>query len=136
MLARIAHRVHLSIMATIAAAVVAACASSPVSIAETPQQKFYAAKLTYDAVLSGALVLVNDTTLPAELRRRIQSAAASSGDAYRASNQAYLQYVAARAELAAGQTTSEKLEIASANLLRWLGELEAAAAALAAVTQS
>ena len=111
----------------------AGCTSNPLAAAETPAQKYAAVKLTYDAVLSGALVLVQDTTVPAELRRSIQSAAVTSGDIYRSANTAYVQFVAAKAELAAGETRSAKLDIATANLERWLRDLDSVAGRLAAL---
>lgn len=120
------------LLATFVASLLVACASNPIAVAETPAQKYAAIKLTYDAVLSGALELVRDQSVPAEVRTRIQQSAAASGEIYRNANAAYVQFVAARAELAAGQTRSEKLDVATANLERWLGQLETVAGQLAA----
>jgi hypothetical protein len=128
-------RVTRLLFTVLLTAIVTACASSPIAVAETPAQKFYAAKLTYDAVLSGALDLVNDGNVPVDVRRTIQQAAIASGDVYRQANQAYTRYVAARGELAAGETTNDKLNIAAASLTNWLTQLEDTAEQLAAVTQ-
>lgn len=116
--------------------IVTACALNPIAIAETPAQKFYAAKLTYDAVLTGAQAFVADTNAPADLRRSVQQAVAASATVYRSANTAYVDFVAARGELRAGETTSAKVEIATANLTNWLSQLEDTAGRLASLTQS
>jgi hypothetical protein len=111
------------------------CASlNPVAVAETPAQKYAAVKLTYDAVLSVAVKLVEDPTAPVEIRRGLQAATLASRDVYQAANQAYVDFVAARGELAAGVTTSDKLTIATQNLEKWSGQLDVVVGRLAALS--
>lgn len=111
-----------------------ACAGlNPVAVAETPAQKYAAVKLTYDAVLTVGVQIVQDSTVPNEVRRPLQAAIAASGDVYRSANEAYVQFVAARGELATGQTSSAKLDIATANLEKWIGQLQTAGGRLAAL---
>lgn len=124
---------HALILATVVAAALIGCASNPLAVAETPAQKYAAVKLSYDAVLSAALVVIEDTALPANLRRSTQAAVAESGELYKTGNQVYTDYLAARGELAGGATTSEKLEIATVNLEHWLEAMESAVARIAAL---
>lgn len=111
--------------------VLTACATSPLAIAQTPEQKYAAIKVTYDAVLAGAQTFVADTTAPADLRRAVQAAAVESGTIYVSANQAYQEFVAAKAQLAAApDTPGARLDVATQNLERWLGQLDSAAADL------
>lgn len=131
----LAHRtVRVPLLAALLV-LLAACVNSPISIAETPAQKYAATKLTYDAVLSVAVPVLEDNAVPLEARRALQTAIADSGEIYRSANRAYVDYVAARAELQAGATTSEKLEIATRNLERWLAQLEGTAGRLSSLTR-
>lgn len=115
------------------AAAVVACTSNPLAVAQTPEQKYAAVKLTYDALLTPAQAFVSDTTIPADTRRAVQAAVAKSGDLYRSLNTAYVDYVAAKAQLAAGTTSADKLNIASANLANWEQQLEGAVGGLASL---
>lgn len=132
-------RVHVShLLPLIAVAFVfaelAGCAgANPLAVAETPAQKYAAVKLSYDAVLSAALVVIEDTSLPVNLRRSTQAAVAESGELYKTGNQVYTDYLAARGALAAGTTTSEKLEVATVNLEHWLEQMEQHVARIAAL---
>ena len=127
--------VRVSLLTALAVLIVTACATSPIAIAESPAQKFAATKLTYDAVLAVAVPVLQDNAVPLEARRVLQTAIADSGEIYRSANRAYVDYVAARAELAVGTTTSEKLEIATRNLDRWLATLEETIGRLTTLTR-
>src|SRR5688572_31836368 len=63
--------------------IVTACAAlNPLAHAVTPEQKYDAALLTYDAVLEPALEVLEDPAAPLELRRSIQTGIAKSGEVY------------------------------------------------------
>lgn len=118
-------RIQLVITAAIVASLFAACATTnPLAVAQTPAQKYAAIKLTYDALLTPAATVVADTTVPANTRRALQAAVAASGDIYNSLNTAYIDYLAAKGALGAGETTSDKLNIASANLDHWIAQLQ------------
>lgn len=126
------HRARANLLlATTLLFVVACQTTNPLAIAQTPEQKYAAAKLTYDAVLSAVQTFVADSSIPADARRGVQAAAARSGELYKSLNGAYVEYVAAKAQLAAGTTTSDKLTVASANLLQWEQQLEQAIGGIA-----
>lgn len=112
-----------------------ACASGLLAKADTPEQRYAAVKLTYDAALATAYEIVADTAAPLELRRTVQKLVGDSADIYRSSNAAYLEFIQARDALAAGTTPAEKLTIATANLERWIGSLDAAGGKLRAATR-
>lgn len=99
------------------------CALNPIAVAETPDQKYDATLLTYDAILEPALTLLEDPTTPVELRRTLQQAIAASGNVYTSATQAYANFKNARALVAAGGE-GRALEVATENLERWLAELE------------
>lgn len=113
--------------------VVACQVSNPLAVAQTPEQKYAAVKLTYDALLTPAQTFVADPAIPADARRAVQAAVGKSGELYRSLNGAYVDYIAAKAQLAAGATTADKLNIASANLAQWEQQLEAALGPLASL---
>jgi hypothetical protein len=119
-----AYAARFAVTALFLAALTACQNLNPLAVAQTPAQKYAAVKLTYDALLTPAVDLVEDTTAPIDLRRNVQRAVASSGEAFKSLNTAYVDYVAARATLAQGATTSEKLELATANLEQWVSTLE------------
>lgn len=117
---------------TVAVLAVAACqTTNPLAVAQTPEQKYAAVKLTYDALLTPAQQLVADTTVPADVRRTVQAAVGQSGQIYRSLNAAYIDYVAAKAQLAAGTTSADKVKIAADNLAKWDAQLEAALGSIA-----
>lgn len=124
MLIRFARATQLLAVLFVLPSLLVACATSPVSIAQTPAQKYAAVKLTYDAVLAVAVPVIEDTAVPINVRRSLQTAVAESGEIFGTLNDAYVQYVAARAELGAAETTSERLEVATRNLERWLAALD------------
>lgn len=105
-------------------AALTACASlNPIAVANTPEQRYNATLLTYDAILEPAIEVLEDESVPVEVRRSIQAAIATSGEAYDAATSAYSDYKRARAAVAAGGQ-GQVLEVASENLARWTAELE------------
>jgi len=112
-------------------ALTACSALNPLHVAQTPEQKYAAVKLTYDALLTVAQTFVADQTIPPDARRAVQSAVGKSGELYKSLNTAFVEYVAAKSQLAAGATTSDKLNVATTNLATWVAQLEAAVGPLA-----
>lgn len=110
-----------------------ACATSPLAIAQTPEQKYAAAKFELDAVLQAAAVFVEDQSVDAGARRSVQAAVAQSHTVYLSANDAYVKFVAAKGELAAGATPTDKVTIAAKNLERWLGDLDTISKRIAAI---
>jgi len=105
-------------------ALAAACANSPLSLAETVEQKYDAVRLTYDALLTPAVAAIEDEALPIEARRQIQSLVQQSATVYALGIDLYVEYRAARAAFAAGDSPESRLRIATDNLERWADRLE------------
>jgi hypothetical protein len=105
------------------AATLSACANlNPIAVAETPEQKYAAVKLTYDALLTPAVQLVENTAVPNDLRRAMQDAIARSGETYKALNAAYADYVVAR-ETFTGADREQRLAVVAASLDGWITQL-------------
>lgn len=106
------------------AAMLAACANlNPIAVAQTPEQKYAAVKLTYDALLTPAETLVADTAVPAQVRRALQDTVAQSGDVYRSLNRAYADYIVAR-ETFTGADREQRLAVVAGALDGWITQLE------------
>jgi hypothetical protein len=104
-------------------ALLSACANlNPLAVAETPEQKYAAVKLTYDALLTPAVQLVENTAVPNDLRRAMQDAIARSGETYKALNAAYADYVVAR-ETFTGVDRDQRLAVVAASLDGWITQL-------------
>jgi hypothetical protein len=112
--------------------VMAGCALNPIAAAG-PDQKYDAVLLTYDAALDTALVVLEDPAAPANLRRSIQAAIATSGEIYGSAVEAYTAFRSARAEVAAGGPGTV-LQTATANLDNWLAQLETSLGRLQALS--
>lgn len=108
---------------------------NPVAAAETPAQKVYALSATYNVLLGSAAELVEDTTVPAPVRRGIQSVEAATTPVIDELERTFAEYQVIRLQLAAGETGQDKLDIATANLDSWISKAEQAIRNLAAVTR-
>lgn len=131
------HRAHrlFTVIPFMLVLLIAACASlNPVAIAVTPEQKFDAVLLTYNALLEPATQLVEDATAPTSVRRALQNAIGASGLIYNGANNAHRDFLAAKAAVAAGTDTPDKLTIATANLEKWSGQLDGIVAQLQTLT--
>jgi hypothetical protein len=125
-------RIRAGFGALLALAVLSACANlNPIAVAETPEQKYAAVKLTYDALLTPAVQLIEDTAVPTALRRAMQDAVARSGETYKALNAAYADYLVAR-ETFTGADRTQRLAVVAASLDGWIAQLERHIDALAA----
>ncbi len=74
----------------------------------------------YDVYQRRAEDLVTNLTTPAEVKQAIKTADAAASPVVAAVLGATKEYVIIRAQLAAGQTSDEKLAIANANLEAWV----------------
>lgn len=112
----------LTVLQLLVVLVLVGCALNPISRAETPEQKYDATLLTYDALLEPALEVLEDPAAPANLRLSIQGAIANTGEIYGAAVKAHADFVAARAAVAAGGP-GQVLEVATENLEKWTADL-------------
>lgn len=115
---------------------IAGCSSNPVAVAETPAQTAYAISASYNVVLEAAASIVEDTAAPIDLRRGVQAAERQSTPVIEALEEAFADYQVARAEFAAGETTAERLDVATRNLEAWLTQAERALVDLSRATRS
>lgn len=120
------------IVATLAAIILQACATvaGPFQAAETLPQQAYAIERAYNILLEAAAAVVEDPTTAPEIRTNIAAAEATSTPVIDALDEAVVAYIIAKAELAAGETTEDKLNIAAANLAAWVTDAERAMLAL------
>ena len=117
----------------VAALTLAGCAGlNPIAAAETPAQHAYAIAASYNVLLESAADIVEDTSAPTELRRAVQATELRTTPVIDALEQSFAEYQVARAQFAAGATTADRLEIATANLAGWLDQAEGALVELAA----
>lgn len=122
-------RASLSFASLLVAAILAlisGCASNPVAVAETPAQKAYAISASYNVILEAAANIVEDTTAPIDLRRAVQAAERRTTPVIESLETAFADYQVARAEFAAGETTADRLDVATRNLESWLSQAETA----------
>lgn len=112
------------VVLVMAALTLGACANlNPIAVAQTPEQRYAAVKLTYDALLTPAVQLIEDQSAPIALRRALQDAVATSGETYKALNAAYVDYLIAR-ETFAGAERDQRLAVVGASLEGWINQLE------------
>jgi len=113
-----------------------ACAiTEPVSVAETPAQKAYAISATYNILLESARDLVVDESVSLSVRRAIQNAEAVTTPVLSSLEDAYVDYVVAKAKFDQGQSTAEQLTIVADNLMMWITQAERALIRLAAAIE-
>ena len=108
-----------------------ACAyTSPYEAAETPGQKALALLGPYDIIQADAEGVVNDASIPLSVRRAVQRAEDVATPVILELDKAFAKYQVISAQLAQGQSTQEKLDIATANLNDWIRQAEEAIADL------
>lgn len=113
-----------------------ACALvQPVEVAETPAQKAYALSGTYNVLLETAAELVADPLVNEEVKVTIQLVEARTTPVVNSLDNAYANFVVEKARFDAGQSDVEKLDIATANLERWVVLAEDALLELATAIQ-
>jgi hypothetical protein len=104
---------------------------NPLAVAETPAQRYAAVKLTYDALLTPAVTLVQDEAAPVAVRRTVQQAVAASAGVYASLNAAYVDFQVARVAVQAGESPEARLTTAAAELENWIAQLDGHLTALA-----
>lgn len=116
----------------IAALAMIGCAgTNPMAVAETPLQKAYALERSYNIVLEGALDLVNDSAVPESIKEGVRATERRTTPIVDDLSEAFANYVLARAQFDAGESTQERLDIVSANLDSWIRQAESALVDLA-----
>jgi len=101
-----------------------ACANlNPLSVAQTPEQKYAAVKLGYDALLTPAVQLIQDESVPVAARRALQTTVAQSGEVYKSLNAAYVDYLVAK-QTFTGADKDQRLAVVAAQLDNWIKQLE------------
>lgn len=100
-------------------ALLGACAANPFTAAKGVDEQAFAALGSYNVYQKLALKVVQDQSLPVELRRAAAQADADAFPVVEALNKALTAYLDVQEQLAAGKTSKEKLTIAIANLKDW-----------------
>jgi hypothetical protein len=100
----------------------AACPSNPLKTAETPEQKADAVYGSYAIAVEQGAKLLQDATISDEVKRPIAEAMVAAKEPANSFQDALIQYSTIRAQLAAGETSQERLVIAQQNVHRWLLE--------------
>ena len=101
------------------------CASiNPVASAKTLEQKVYATYGSFVVFEVQAAELVSSPDVPPEVKALIKKADSVAKPAADAMFDAAVQLIKIKSDLAAGQTTDEKVLIATQNLNRWYMEAE------------
>lgn len=126
---------HVFNLATVLALVslLGACALNPVAVAKTPEQKYNAALLSYDAALEVALEILEDPQAPTNIRTSLRAAVLASGEVYTSAQATFAEFKAAKAAVAAGGPGAQ-LDVATENLAKWTADLEAVIGRLDALT--
>lgn len=102
----------------------AGCQSAnPVRVAETPEQRAYAAYGTFVIAQETAADLVEDASIPDGVRLRIISAEERAKPVADSLLDAYTEFLIVRAEFNAGDTSERRLVIAAESLDDWVTQL-------------
>lgn len=97
--------------------------TNPIGAAETAEQRAYAAYGTFVIFQEKAADLVEQPELSRGLKLRIINAEEAAKPVAESLLDAYTELLAVRAQFDAGQTTEEKVVIASNNLNSWITRL-------------
>lgn len=109
--------------------------TSPFETAENSEQRYVAASGTYEIVLESARNIAANPSTPIEVVRAIDDTQKNATAVFDSLDAAFLDYLAIKAELDAGESTEEKLAIATLNVDRWIDQAIAAYQALARATK-
>lgn len=102
----------------------AGCQSAnPMRAAETPEQRAYAAYGTFVIAQETAADLVERDTIPRGVRLRIIQAEERAKPVADSLLDAYTEFLIVKAEFEAGDTSEQRLVIASENLNDWVTQL-------------
>lgn len=109
--------------AALASLLLAACALNPFAYAKTPMDKAHVTLSGLEILQTEILALVQDSTIPSTAKSTLRDVSHAATLAATELANAVIEVEAARAELIAGATTSERLKIANARLVQWTGTL-------------
>lgn len=132
---QIRQSLHLVVAMLLALTLSACGASNPFKAAETVDQRYLAASGTYNIVLESARDIAANPATPLRVVQQIDDVQKITTETMDALDAAYVDYSLARAELAAGDSTEAKVEIATRNLERWIDDAIDAYRQLAAVLE-
>lgn len=96
--------------------------TNPFAVAESAEQRAFAAYGTYVATQKGALVIVEDPTTPQNVREAIADADRVAKPAADRVKDGALLLIAIKEELQAGEDTESRLVIATTRLQGWVNE--------------
>jgi hypothetical protein len=113
------NKVWLS-FAIIAATALSACTANPISAAQTPDQKAYALYGTFVVFEEQAASLIRNVSTPDSVKTVIRKADMAAKPVVEDLLSAARQYLQVQTQLKTGATTADKLQIATANLQKWV----------------
>ncbi len=100
------------------------CASTnPIAAAETAEQRAYAAYGTFVIFQEKAVDLVGEESIPSDVRLRIIAAEERAKPVADSLLDAYVEFLAVKAEFNAGDTSQERLVAAANSLDDWIARL-------------
>lgn len=111
------------VLAMAAASMLFGCAQLGVQAAQTTEQKAAALLGDFGVFQKAALKIGEDPTVPENIRKAVLDAPIAAKPAVDQLDDALRTYREIALQLKAGQTTDEKLRIASANLLDWVNRV-------------
>ena len=97
--------------------------ANPIKAAETPEQRAYAAYGTFVIAQETAADLVEDASIPDGVRLRIITAEERAKPVADSLLDAYMEFLIIKAEFDAGETSEQRLIIASNELDDWVTQL-------------
>lgn len=100
-----------------------ACGSLAIGRAQTLEQKGAALLGDFTLYQRASLKIGEDQSVPQDARRAVLTAEVAAKPAADKLDDALREYRAVHSQLAAGQTTDEKVKIATSHLQQWIGEV-------------
>lgn len=111
------------------------CASNPVAAAQDSEQRAYALYGTFVIVEEQAAKLISSPQVPNQIVSAIKLADSRAKPSADALVQAVRDYDDASHQLKAGSGSADKVNIASANLLKWVSQAQTDVSALVAAVK-
>lgn len=114
---------QIGILALLMGLLLSGCGiANPFKYAETPEQRYVAVSGTYEIVLETANEIVQNEATPLEVVQAIDDVQKRTTGVMDALDEAFVDYMVAKAELETGETSQERLDILSANLGQYLDQ--------------
>jgi hypothetical protein len=117
------HPFAIALAGLFAMALMGGCAQLGVQAAQTVEQKAAALLGDFTIFQKASLKIGEDPTVPSNIRKEVLDAPIAMKPAVDSLDEALRTYREIELQLKAGQTTDEKLRIASQNLLIWVNRL-------------